>query len=119
QVLRAGPAARPVVRLVDPGGALLVLGSTQPDEVVDAARAASADVPVARRRSGGGAVLVRPGETVWVDVSVPRSDVLWDDDVHRAFLWLGAAWVAALAALGVAAIRHEGAASCTAWSGLV
>ena len=54
----------------------LVLGSTQPDGVVDRGRAAAAGVDVVRRRSGGGAVLLRPGETVWVDVLVPAGDPL-------------------------------------------
>ena len=39
----------------------VVLGSTQPTEVVDPVRAARRRVGVARRRSGGGAVLVVPG----------------------------------------------------------
>jgi hypothetical protein len=39
--------------------------------------------------------------------------------VGRAFLWLGDAWVAALADLGIEARRHEGAMVTTRWSPLV
>ena len=99
----------------------LVLGSTQSGSVVDRERAAAAGVDVVRRRTGGGAVLLRPGETVWVDVLVPAGDGLAESDVGRAFAWVGRAWVRALADVGVAgATVHEGRPRrATAWSGLV
>ena len=78
----------------------VVLGSTQPAEDVDAARAAGAGVSVVRRHSGGGAVLVGPGLLVWVDVAIPASDPLSQADVGRAFWWLGETWAAALAGAG-------------------
>jgi len=88
----------------------LVLGSTQPEEIVDRAAASRLGVEIARRRSGGGAVLLQPGGTVWVDVEVPRGDPLWDDDVGRAAWWLGDLWARALAAVGVRdAVVHRGA----------
>jgi lipoate-protein ligase A len=94
----------------------LVLGSTQPAAHVDAAAAAAAGIEVVRRRSGGGAVLLEPGGAVWVDVVVPPGDPLWHDDVGRAAHWLGDAWVAALAGLGVAARAHHGGLVRTPWS---
>jgi lipoate-protein ligase A len=99
----------------------VVLGSTQSAAVVDMARAASQGIAVARRRSGGGAVLVTPDDPVWIDVWVPAGDPLWNPDVGRAFDWLGDAWVTALARAGVADLSvHRGrAVSCTRWSGLV
>ena len=100
-------------------GPALVLGSTQPDGVVDRERAAAAGVEVVRRRSGGGAVLLRPGEVVWVDVLVPTGDVLWQADVGLAFGWLGRAWAEALGSLGVPASVHEGALVAGRWSSLV
>jgi lipoate-protein ligase A len=63
-------------------------------------------IDVARRRSGGGAVFVEPGGTLWVDVVLPRGDPLWDDDVGRAAHWLGDAWAAAI---GDRAVVHRGA----------
>lgn len=97
----------------------VVLGSTQPDAVVDRERAAAAGVEVVRRRSGGGAVHLSPGAVLWVDVVVPRADPLWDDDVSRSAAWLGSAWREALAACGVAAEVHRGAMVRTRWSPLV
>jgi len=101
------PIAR-TVRLVDVSGPALVLGSTQPD-------VASSGIPVVRRRSGGGAVLVRPGELLWVDVLLPAGDPLWDDDVGRSFHWLGQVWVDALASLGVESTWNDGPMICTPW----
>ncbi|HEY8523311.1 MAG TPA: hypothetical protein VIL48_00005 [Acidimicrobiales bacterium] len=91
----------------------LVLGSTQREDLVDHELARAFDITVVRRRSGGGAVLVVPGNTVWIDVIVPAGDPLWDDDVGRATLWLGEAWRAALADLGMDGTEvHDGALAC-------
>ncbi|HEV3226387.1 MAG TPA: hypothetical protein VGZ52_06125 [Acidimicrobiales bacterium] len=89
----------------------LVLGSTQPQPQV-----AAPDIEVVRRRSGGGAVFLDPGRTLWVDVVVPRGDDFWDDDVGRATHWLGERWAGAL---GGAARVHRGAMVRTAWSDVV
>ncbi len=85
-------------------GAALVLGSTQAEAVV----VPDPSLEVVRRHSGGGAVLLRPGKVLWVDVVVPADDPLWLPDVGRAFWWLGQTWVAALAAVGVDARWHDG-----------
>jgi lipoate-protein ligase A len=103
------------VWVAEPTEPALVLGSTQPASVV----ATGASVEVVHRRSGGGAVLVVPGEQLWLDVLLPLGDRRWDPDVGRSFLWLGDAWVAALDAVGVGASRHEGAMARTRWSSLV
>lgn len=97
------------VRLCRPTAAALVLGSTQTEPPLG-------PLALVRRRGGGGAVVVEPGKQVWIDVVVPRGDGLWDDDVGRAFLWLGEVWARTLAALGVAGGRvHGGAAVRTRW----
>ena len=112
-----GPGATRLVRVHRIERPALVLGSTQPDEHVDRDAAAAAGVDIVRRRSGGGAVLLVPGDVVWLDVVVPAGDVLWHDDVGRAFGWVGETWVRALAAVGVGGGEvHEGALRCTAWS---
>ena len=97
----------------------LVLGSTQPDAVVDRGAVDAAGVELVRRRSGGGAVLLVPGDSLWVDVVLPRADRLWDDDVGRATWWLGRAWAAALGDLDLAATVHEAGLVRTRWSSLV
>jgi len=98
----------------------LVVGSTQPDDSVDREACEREGIEVARRRSGGGAVLVTPGEVLWVDVILPAIDPLWHADVGRATWWLGEAWAAALAACGVSgAAGHRGALVATEWSRLV
>lgn len=85
----------------------LVLGSTEPEDDVDRARCRERGIGVVRRRSGGGAVLVAPGSQAWLDVFLPAGDPLLDRDVGRSFLWLGAAWAAAVAAVSEGAIRAE------------
>ncbi|MBK9181212.1 MAG: hypothetical protein IPM45_16930 [Acidimicrobiales bacterium] len=112
------PPAR-AVWVLDVDGPALVLGSGQDPAVVDADAARRGGVTVVRRRSGGGAVLLEPGEALWVDVVVPPGDPCWDDDVGRAFHWLGDAWAAALAGLGVAATVHRGPLVRTGWSSTV
>jgi len=99
----------------------LVLGSTQPSAVVDHGRAEAAGVEIVRRRSGGGAVLLEPGETVWADVFIPADDPLAVADVGRAFAWVGQAWARALGDVGVhpGVSVHEGRPRSSAWSAAV
>jgi lipoate---protein ligase len=127
EVLREGiagwAAARPAgersVVVLDVARPTLVLGSSQADGTVDRERAARRGVDIVRRRSGGAAVLVEPGAAVWIDVTIPAGDPLWDDDVGRAFHWLGAAWAEVLAAGGLPARMHDGPLRSTPWSGRV
>jgi len=88
------PARR--VRVLDAERPAVVLGSAQPTSDVDLAHAARRGLDVAHRRSGGSAVLVGPGEVIWVDVVIPRGDPLWDADVARAMHWVGEWWADAL-----------------------
>ena len=98
----------------------LVLGSAQSPSVADAAACAAAGVEIARRRSGGAAVLLVPDDVVWVDLVVPSHDRLWVDDVGRAMWWVGEAWVRALEACGVSgASVHRGRPIESTWSKLV
>ena len=93
--VEARPEERAVARC-RPLDRAVVLGSTQPDDLVLVAAAGAAGVAVARRRSGGGAVLVTPTDPVWIDVWVPAGDPLWEADVSRSFRWLGETWRRAL-----------------------
>lgn len=102
----------------------LVLGSTQSDDVIDRGAAERLGLEVARRRSGGGLVLVHPDHSRWVDVVVPRHHPTWSDDVGHAFDWLGRCWVDALRTVlpGIdpaAVIHHQGALVRTPWSSLL
>lgn len=107
------PGAARAAWVLEASAPALVLGSTQGGDVVDRDAAAARGLAVVRRRSGGGVVLVDPATTAWVDVIVPAGDPLWDDDVGRAAWWVGRAWQAALADLGVApTVVHEGALAC-------
>lgn len=87
----------------------LTLGSAQAESSVNLALAERAGIAVVRRRSGGGAVLVGPGEVLWLDVIVPRGDPLWQDDIGRAMWWLGELWQDVLAGVGVDAEVWRGA----------
>lgn len=96
----APPTAR-VVRILEADSPALVLGSGQQKASVDTGLAARMGIAVARRRSGGGAVLVGPDLAIWVDLVVPTGDPLWDDDVGRAAWWVGEAWSQAAREAGI------------------
>lgn len=115
----ADPPSR-LVRLLNPTDRVVILGSSQPSADIDMSRAKARGIGVARRRTGGGAVLVGPGLVKWVDVFVPAGDPLWDDDVGRASWWLGSAWADALKEAGVGSgeVWHGGLVR-TAWSSRV
>jgi lipoate-protein ligase A len=85
---------------------VVVLGRSQQAEVTG--------LPAVRRLSGGGAVLLTPGDVLWVDVVVPRGHMHWDDDVGRATWWLGEVWAAALGVDG-AEVHRGGVVRCTPW----
>jgi lipoate-protein ligase A len=93
----------------------LVLGSAQRSDEVDHRVATALGIEVISRRSGGGAVLVLPGECVWLDLVIPAGDPLWSDDVAVAMAWVGECWQAALAAVGVATTVHSGALLAGSW----
>jgi lipoate-protein ligase A len=124
-VVGDGPALPPLgrsIRILEATRAAVVLGRAQPEGAVDRVRAAAAGIEVARRSSGGGAVLVGPGLAVWVDIVIPVGDPLWDDDVGRSMWWVGAAWQVALGGICLGAqtpsVWH-GPLVRTAWSSLI
>lgn len=94
----------------------LVVGSTQRIDRFDQGELGRGDIDLVRRRSGGSAVLLVPGEYVWLDVHVERTDPLWDDDVGRAMWWLGELWRTALFALGRRGEVHLGPLERRPWS---
>ena len=109
------PLDAPLARVVAVPGSLLVLGSRQGAALVDARAAEQAGVGIVRRHSGGGAVLLHAGRSLWIDVLLPKDDRRWVDDVGKSFHWLGSVWAAALAELGVPAAVHDGGLDKTPW----
>lgn len=110
---------RPAAWICRPDRAAIVLGSTQSRDVVDVAAVARLGLDVVVRRSGGGAVLVAPDDVLWVDLWVPRSDALWDDDVAVATHWVGELWADVASHFGVDARAHRGAMQADALGRLV
>ncbi|MCU1368764.1 MAG: hypothetical protein JWN39_4403 [Ilumatobacteraceae bacterium] len=95
----------------------LVLGSAQPASHVDDAECAARGIEVVRRRSGGGAVLLEPGDALWADVLLPAADPRWTGDVSRSAWWLGEVWQSALGAIGEDGLTvHRGPMVRTEWS---
>ena len=94
----------------------LVLGSAQRDASVDRHAAMRQGIEVIRRRSGGGGVLLWPGEYVWLDLEIPAADALWSNDVGRAMWWVGELWCAALTTFVPNAHVHRGRLQRSRWS---
>ena len=97
----------------------LVLGSTQDRSVVDVDACRLAGVEIVRRRSGGGAVLLVPGEVTWIDVIVPAGSAGWSDDVHGPMVWLGRHLAEAITSSTVVhddVVVHDGPMRTSAWS---
>lgn len=108
-----GPLGAPVVWWCDFADAAIVLGSSQPAEVLDASAVDAAGLAVVRRRSGGGAVLLVPGAVVWIDVVLPAGT--WPADVRGSMVAAGEAWREALGA----GVVHTGGMVTSAWSAAV
>lgn len=105
------PVAR-MARILVAEEPAVVLGSHEPAEWFDPLALEASGLALARRRSGGGAVLVGAGLSLWVDFVVPAGDPLWDDDVSRASWWVGQVWKEAFALAGL-----EEAEALTVWRG--
>ena len=90
---------RPTVWVHHPTAPAAVLGSTQDHSLLELS-AAPENLEVCKRRSGGGLVVIEPDRSLWIDVLIPRSCALWDDDINRSFDWLGSVWSQALGDLG-------------------
>lgn len=95
----------------------LALGSGQNPDHIDLDACRHYDIDVVRRRSGGGAVLLQPGDAIWVDVLLPRQHPRFTDDVGSSAWWLGEAWSQTLSGLGVEDTTvHRGPMIATRWS---
>ncbi len=99
-----GPPAIVVCEVTEPA---LVIGSAQREDAVDHDSARAAGIGVVKRRSGGGAVLLVPGEHLWVDVVLPGARL--GDGIESTFDSVGSAWRGALDDHGLGAEIHRGA----------
>ena len=110
--------ALPEIWQLDVVAPALVLGSTQDRSVDDGDACRRASVDIVRRRSGGGAVLLVPGEVTWIDVIVPAGSPGWSDDVHAPMVWLGRHLATAITTSTGAhdVVVHDGPMRTTAWS---
>ena len=79
----------------------VVLGSMQPFDDAQIARAAVAGFGVTRRMSGGGAVVIEPGAVGWFDCFVPAGDPSFVRDVREGAYAIGEWWARAFVALGI------------------
>jgi lipoate-protein ligase A len=92
--------------------------------MLDLDACAEAGLEVVRRRSGGGAVLLRPDAVVWIDLVLPRGAV--PDDIRASMEWAGERWRDALIAVGADEVGprdrlvvHRGGMVASPWSDLV
>ncbi len=102
--LVAGDAQLPALRWYWAAAPALILGVFQPPEMVNAAACAARGIPIIRRRSGGTGVLAGP-LLLSCDIALPLGHPLAPADVTESYHWLGAAWLATLAGLGVPGLR--------------
>lgn len=111
-----GAPGGPQVWWCDPTDSAIVLGSRQSSDLVDVAACERAGVSIVGRRSGGGAVLVRAGEMIWIDLVLPHG--VAPDDVRRSMVWAGERWIEALGPVPDTSV-HRGAMVRDEWSSLV
>lgn len=97
----------------------VVLGSRQDSSELDLAACEAAGFEVVRRRSGGGVVVLRPGELIWIDIVVPAEASAVPSDVRGSMIWAGERWADALGSVAPArpstAVHRDGMV-VTPWS---
>ncbi|MEI7592757.1 MAG: hypothetical protein WCK41_06005 [Actinomycetes bacterium] len=109
----------PTMWLLELDRPALVLGSTQSERDVDTAKLQAMGIELAHRHSGGGAVLLEPGSSLWIDLLVPKGHAVWVEDISQSFQWLGSLWASTLRDLGYVAEVHGPAMVTTSESAKV
>lgn len=74
----------------------LVLGSSQNRESVSEETLRELDAELVTRRSGGGAVYLEMDGQLWIEISVPRRDPLFRNDLAESFIPIGEMFVSLL-----------------------
>jgi lipoate-protein ligase A len=109
-----GPVA-PAVWWCRPTDDAIVLGSRQSEDLVDRSACERAQLAIVRRRSGGGAVLMRRSSVLWVDVVVPPGFA--PDDVRGSMVWIGERWREVLQPYVDRSLSvHRAGMWCSQWS---
>lgn len=100
------------IRFVNVTRSALVLGSNQNPNSISPELLAQFDAELVNRRSGGGAVFLAPELQLWVDISVPRRDKLFVDDLRKSFLPIGSMFMELLSKYSSDDLHmHEGGLS--------
>lgn len=108
----------PVVWWCRPTDDAIVLGSRQTTDVLDVDACRRAGLAIVRRRSGGGAVVMRRADVVWIDAVMPTGTA--PDDVRASMVWIGGLWHAVLQPRVERPLTvHDGGMQHTPWSDLV
>lgn len=84
------------VRFLEVARNAMVLGSSQDPSQIDAGVLNRFDAELVVRRSGGGAVYLSPSNQLWIDISIPKQDRLYCEDLRRSFLPIGSLVLEAL-----------------------
>ena len=79
----------PLLRVVDVLNPAVVLGSSTPVREYSVEAIAAGGYEVVRRGSGGGAVVVTPGDQLWLMLYLGSHDRLVSVDLGHSFIWLG------------------------------
>lgn len=108
----------PVVWWCRPTDDAIVIGSRQTTDVLDVDACRRSGLAIVRRRSGGGAVVMRRADVVWVDAVIPTG--IAPDDVRGSMVWIGERWRTVLQPRVDRPLTvHDGGMCHTPWSGLV
>ncbi len=90
-----------VLLLCRPTSRSVVLGAAQKADLFEASVLSSQGFELAKRSSGGGAVIVEPKGQLWAHLFIRPDDRLWENDVLVAFDWIGELSVAFFEFLGL------------------
>lgn len=77
------------IRFVNVTRSALVLGSNQDVTSIPPELLEQFNAELVVRRSGGGAVFLAPSLQLWANISIPRGDKLFVDDLRKSFLPIG------------------------------